>query len=888
MKNKDNSVSNSNAKKLNRKERRALKRKGETTASKVLRRFFVTIGTSALVCTGLGLCVAGGVYFHYKDDISHHIQEAYKKVENVNVNTFNHSYSTKVLDKDGKVLQEFKTNNYNYQPYKDINKKVFDALISVEDNRYYNHKALDFKGLMRAGVVTLTTGHMQGGSTITQQLAKNVYLTMDRTMWRKLEEAVIAEELEKKFSKEDILEFYVNNVNYGNGCYSIESASHYYFGKETEDLNVAEIAMLVGIPNNPSLFNPVTNFKNALNRKDKILKDMFNSKKLTEEEYNKAKAVDIKLDIHPTKINNEIKNSAVNYAIQHSVEEMMKHNGFQFKYKFDTEEERNKYFELYNEEYAKNRDELIFGGYTINTTIDKSLQDKLQKTVDKRLSGYTAKNPKTGLYKKQSSATVMDNETGNIVAIVGGRDEDGNTFNRAVMGARQPGSSAKPLLSYLPAFERGYSPDDYMEDRAISNGPKNWYRYYKGDVSLRYATEISINTIPYRLTAEVGTDNAMQYLANMHFKYLTPSDSKYPIVAVGGWSRGTTTLEMTSAFATIARNGEYIEPSNVASIEERGTDKVIYKNKHLKTRIYDAGASYLMTDTLKGVLDSSEGTGKSAKLRNFKYQAGKTGTTDASRDAWFIGYTPYYSMSVWTGDDIPAPQSMSSTTVSGMIWRDFMEYLHEGKKEVDFKKPDTVYRDSRGALRTKLEPKDKLLKERANLEETRKFEENKAQQKRLGESEYRIKYGLSDEEEKSRETIAENSLKQMNNFNLDSLNKQEDLNKLIEQTKRSIDDVKRKSAKSKYQSEYEAQFDRLNSRLYQLKEQERLKQEKIQQEQFEKERQKRLEQEKLEQAQLEQQIKDEQNKELQNLEKEKLNNEENNPNNNSENSNLVN
>lgn len=819
--------------------------------------------------TGIVLSVIGTsyVYCKCKDDISFYIKRGYEKVENIDKSTFNSRHPSRLLDKNGNVLKEFKTVEYDYQDYDEINKKVFKAVVAIEDVRFYEHNGIDIKGLMRAFYSTVVKGQTQGGSTITQQLSKNIFLTFDKTIWRKLEEAVIAQELEKKYSKEEILEFYVNNINYANGCYSIESASKYYFNKETEELNLAEIALLVGIPNNPTVYNPVTHIDRALNRKNIVLKRMFNAGYISEEELNKELKRKIELDIRKVNFDNSLDNNyALNYAVQKATENLMRCDGFQFKYSFSNDKERIKYFELYNESYAESRQELVNGGYKIETSIDMKLQSKLQSIIDNKFKSYTKKQ-KNGLYMKQASATMIDNKTGNVVAIVGGRSQENkkNTYNRAALGARQPGSTIKPLVDYTPAFENGYIPENKMEDRKINNGPKNWYGGYKGFVSLRYATEISINTVAYRLANEVGLENACQYLSNMNFKYITSNDKESSVISIGGFERGATTTEMASGYSTLAKNGEFIEPTNIERMTKIGNNEVIYENKHSKKRIYDAGASYLMTDVLKGVNSKAYGTGYRYRLRNYKYQAGKSGTTNNGNDYWFCGYTPLYSMSVWAGDDIPSAQDASVGYATGYIWRDMMEYIHKGKEVKDFEKPKSVYKDRYGALRAEISNDNDLIKKRRESEETRKKQELVEQKNRLNDLAYRIVYGLSLEEEEERELKAQNSLNILEMYNFSDLSQLNEVNQLLLETYNTIKDVKRNSIYDNYINQYKLYKNKMESIKYDLIERKRIEQERLKQE--------RLEQQRIEQERLKQKL-EEERIERERLEKEKLEQEE--------------
>lgn len=800
-------------------------KKKKEKRNKIFKKFIITMSGLVISLSVIGLGVTFFIYNELKYDISKYIQQGYDKVASIDNTTFNNRIPTQILDKDGNLIKEFKTVVYDYQTYDEINKSVFDAFIAVEDVRFYEHQGIDLKGTLRAIYSTLIKQDVQGGSTITQQLAKNIFLSMDKTIWRKLEEAVIAQELEKKYSKKQILEFYVNNINFANGCYSIESASEYYFNKETEELSLSEIAFLVGIPNNPTLYNPLKNMDNALKRRDKVLNNMYEANMISEAQLESEKAKEIVLNVQKVELDNSLgDNYALNYAVQKATETLMTENGFHFKYSFATEEERDEYFKLYNEMYAECRQELIDGGYKVETSIDMELQNKLQSILDNKLKSFKQINKENDLYMKQGSATVIDNKTGNVVAIVGGRTQDGNTYNRAVLGARQPGSAIKPFVSYLPAFEQGYVPDDVYEDKAIEKGPSNWYSGYKGLLTLRYATEISTNTIPFRLTKEVGTKNAIEYLEKMKFKYLTPNDSLSPIISIGGFERGVTSTEMASAFSTLARNGEFIEPTNIEKITKIGTDELIYSNDHKKVRIYDEGASYLMTDTLKGVLSQEHGTGHNYQLSNYPYQAGKTGTTNNSKDFWFCGYTPYYSMSVWVGDDIPKSQSSGAKKAPGYIWQDMMEYLHQGKEVIDFEKPDSIYTDEKGVLRAKLNNDTYLIKEREEIEEKRKLDEIQEQKDRLLEEEYRIVYGLTEEEENERERLAKEKLQELANYNFYDLSQVGELDNLLDTTKIAIDKVKRKSV-SDYLNEqynsYKSNFEFIQSEL-ERQEQEKL------------------------------------------------------------------
>ncbi len=757
-------------------------------------------GMLILVFIFIGMIACTYIYDKIKDDMSASIQRGYDIVAEIDNTDFNTRYPTVLYDKDGNVLKEFQTTDYIYGKYEEMNPYVFEALIAIEDKRFYQHHGFDLKGFVRGIYSTVVLGDTQGGSTITQQLVKNIYLTMESTVWRKITEAVIAQEMEKIYTKEQILEFYTNNVNYGNGCYSFASASEYYFQKPSTELSVAEIALITAIPNNPSRYNPLTHLDNALERKNLILSEMFNMGMLSEEEYNIEKNREIHLNKKEVHLNNDVADYAQSYAVHKAVEEIMKINGFQFIYDFSSDEERSDYWELYTEEYGNARAEFVSGGYEVYTCIDMDLQNKLQEIVNQQMSSYKDINEESGLYEKQASATVIDNETGMVLAMCGGRTQENvvNSYNRAYLSARQPGSAIKPLIVYTPAWETGLLPSDTMVDEPIPNGPKNAGGGYSGLVTLRYAVEKSINTIAYNLCEMIGPETGIEKLTEMHFRYLTPSDKDYPIIAVGGFAYGTNTLEMSSAYSALERNGKYIEPTNIYRIVKKSNQKLIYENKMNAVQVYDEGASYLMTDTMKGVLTS--GTATRYRL-NYPYAAAKTGTTNESKDVWICGYTPYYAMSVWVGNDNPKAQS--SIRAQGYIFQNMMNYLNSGKEVIDFEVPECVHITEDGIISYTLEEKENIRSERVSEENNRKNNEIQKQNTRLSDLSYKLEYGLSDEEENARELAANNLLNQLRYFELTSVNQFIEIGNLMSDTYDAISQIKNASVYEQYMEEYD-------------------------------------------------------------------------------------
>lgn len=732
----------------------------------------------------LGAATLGYASIKYGDEIKVAINDANEIVETINKTVFNTRKPTQFYDANGKLLKEFKSNTYYYTKEADLNPYIVEAVTSIEDERFYEHDGIDYKGIARSVWVYIKSqgGTLQGGSTITQQLARNVFLTLDVTMWRKLEEAVIAQKLEERYSKSEILEFYVNNVNYGNGCYSIESASQYYFQKNNKELDISQIALLAAIPNNPSIFDPIRKMDNALKRRNVVLDKMLSLGKISQDEFTSANAKVIKLNVKPY-VQSEPMNYDVQYAVHNATLKLMEQDGFVPKYYFDNDKASNAYFNEYEEKYKVKEKQLLAGRYRIDTSIDSAKQQNLQRVVDNHLEKYTDTDNVTGLYQKQGASVTIDNSTGEVVAIVGGRSQKGNTFNRAFLGVRQPGSAIKPLLAYTPAFEKGYIPASEYVDEEINNGPANSHRDYKGSVSLKYAVETSINTIPVRLVDEMGVKSSLKYLQNMQFKYITPED-KSSRVAIGGFTKGVTAVEMASGFSTLSRNGTFISPTNVRKITNTVINEVLFENKHEQIKVYDSGASYLMSDTLKGVISKDYGTGSGLSLNNYPFTAGKTGTTDDSKDCWFVGYTPYYTTSVWVGNDIPVEQDMTGKSGPGFIWKEYMEYLHQNLTQKDFISPDTVINKNgvlMNTIYTKLHPNGSNL-----------MTENSVKSKEVTKDDTSAEDELKVAKEKEYEKSASDAIGVLESFNYADESQTAKVDKLIETANSSLARVKDK------------------------------------------------------------------------------------------------
>lgn len=634
------------------------------------------------------LVVAAVAYYYaggYAAKVSAMKTEAVSMVSHSSKDTFRKSQTSIAYDINGKTLSVLKgEKDVYYIEYEDIPIYVKQAIISTEDKRFYKHKGIDYRGIMRAVVAMIQDGEVtQGGSTITQQLARTVFLSNERTWERKIEEMYIAVELEKKYSKEEILEFYLNNVYFANGYYGIEAAAQGYFGTDVSHLSLSQMIYLCAIPNNPTLYNPLTHADKTQARRDRILKSMLEDQVISESSYQTAVAEQIKTT-EPEEIKN---NYAETYTYYCATRALMELEGFEFQTVFSDDEEKTAYDREYQSLYDTCNKKLFTGGYRIYTSLDLDAQSQLQTSVDEVLAGFGEKSDE-GIYELQGAAVCIDNTTGMVRAIIGGRSQDdveGYTLNRAFQSFRQPGSAIKPLIVYTPALERGYTPDTTVVDEPIADGPVNGDGTYSGAMSLRQAVARSKNTIAWKIFEELTPEVGISYLEAMGFSNLDANDKRLP-ASIGGFTNGVSPLEMAKGYATIKNDGGYRNPTCIMKITD-ADGEVIYQADQTASVIYKENACRQMTDMLQTVITSGTGRGYSLGMMPC---AGKTGTTNDNKDGWFVGYTPYYTTSVWVGYDIPKEvPGLGGGTYPGKIWHSFMSWLHDGLEPVDFIHPMT-------------------------------------------------------------------------------------------------------------------------------------------------------------------------------------------------------
>lgn len=678
----------------------------------------------------LAIVVIGGVliYMKYGKKLIAMESDAKKIVSKSTMETFRQNETSIIYDANGNIMSKLKgEKDVYYIKYSDIPQVAVDAITSIEDKNFFKHKGYDLKAIIRAGFAYIKNKGVitQGGSTITQQLARNIFLSFEESWQRKAREIFIAIELEKKYTKKEIMEFYLNNIYFANGYYGIQSASLGYFGKGVNSLSLSQITFLLSIPNSPTRYNPYENIEGTLARRDRILDQMVLDGKITEAQASKAKSEEIKLKAPKV----EKSSYALTFALDRAVKALMKSEGFNFRYSFNSDEERKAYNENYSEVYSSCQTRLYSGGYRIYTSIDPEKQKLLQDTVDGGLSVSSEKS-KSGIYSLQGAAVTIDNSSGRVVAIVGGRSQKlkGSTLNRAYQSFRQPGSTIKPLIVYTPAFEQGYTPESMVKDEKIEGGPVNADGVFSGNMTVLDALAKSKNTVAWKLFTEISPAIGIGKLLDMGFSAIADTDY-YPSAALGGFTKGVNAVEMASAYAAIENGGEFREPTCIMKMTDSSGNDIVadgFYQKGTSKYIYDENACKMMITCMEAVM--TKGTGVGGKLATMPC-AGKTGTTNDSKDLWFVGFTKYYTTSVWVGYDIPRSLAGLAYTATPLgIWKTYMDSINNGlpvAKLDDYK--ITVAPTKEDTEETEEETKEEQQEEeeKAKEEEDKKLEEEK-------------------------------------------------------------------------------------------------------------------------------------------------------------------
>lgn len=651
-----------------------------------LRRIRLFIALCLVVFAGLG--------FGY-------IFAAYQSLPAVG-NNMRPAVSSQVFDSHGRLITTLHSDQ-NRLPI-DINKvpqNLQNAFIAAEDNRFYEHIGIDPIGIFRAIFANLTNrGIAQGGSTITQQLAKNAFLSQEQTLKRKIQEAMLALEIEHKYSKKEILEMYMNQIYFGQGAYGIQTAAKTYFNKDVNELTLTQCAMLAGLPKSPNYYSPFNNLNEAKKLKNVVLDQMVKYGYVSAAEAEDAKNQDLGLSkSHQSKEADEYA-SFIDYVSQQVAK----------KYGDDA---------LYKE------------GLKIYTTMDVDKQHAAVRAMRNLPNNYTDEN---GLTQPQAAIVSIDPKTGHILAMVGGRGQD--SFNRASMAVRQPGSAFKPFV-YLTALQHDMTPDTTMNDQPVTYGswsPKNAGGSYSGTMTLSDALAHSVNTIAVQLADQVGTKNIIANAKKMGITTLDAKDDNLAM-ALGGLTKGVTPLEMASAYGTFANKGVHVKPTAIVKILDRNgnvlEDASTLEKEETKTRVMSEREAYEMTTMLEGVID--HGTGTAAAIG--RPAAGKTGTTDDNKDAWFVGYTPDIVTAVWIGDDTGSHSlgEIYGGTIPAEIWKDYMSSATSDESGGDFSAPSGMERrkettsSSSSSNSVRSDDREEPKKKSATTEKTTTKEKSKQQ-----------------------------------------------------------------------------------------------------------------------------------------------------------------
>ncbi|CAG7648401.1 PBP1A family penicillin-binding protein [Paenibacillus allorhizosphaerae] len=624
------------------------RKKKKITAGKVFAWAFVSAAVAAICAMGvyIFIIINGG------------------RILTQNIDKLDLDEASLIYDVSGKEVAVLAAENRESVTAAEIPKKLRDAFIATEDKRFEEHAGIDFLGIGRALVKDVVARSMvEGGSTITQQLAKNVFLSADKTFFRKATEMSIAVALEERYSKDDILEKYLNRIFFGNRAYGVKAASKKYFGiSDLNQLKLWQMATLAAIPKAPSTYNPISNPEKSKDRRGVVLKLMADQGYITEAERAEAAAVDYVPQQGATKDQYQ---TYVDYVLR---------------------EAQNK--------YNIEEDDLMRGGYKIYTSLNPDAQKIMEQTyANDKL--FQKDGPEQ---KMQSSMVILDNKDGGIVAMIGGRDYVARGLNRAVQQPRQPGSSFKTIVAYAPALESGnYTPYSMLPDEQKSyNGysPRNYDGVYRGQVSMFEAVKKSINAPAVALLNEIGVNKGIAFLKKLGIE-LDKNDNNLAI-ALGGLTKGVTTLQMAQAYSAFPNNGNMNEAHAISKIENSdGSLRAAFKSD--KKSVMSAKTAWYMTQLLQGVVEPG-GTGTAAKFD--RPVAGKTGSTQLdikglekyNRDLWFVGYTPEWTAAVWMGFDKTDSKHYVSMSSGGaaVIFKEVMQKALAKTPMTAFVKPDGV------------------------------------------------------------------------------------------------------------------------------------------------------------------------------------------------------
>lgn len=564
-----------------------------------------------------------------------------------------------VTDRQGSQIAEFQPEeNRRYVSLSHFPEHARAAFIATEDQNYYEHQGIDPLGVVRAFISNASSGSIEeGASTITQQATRNMYFSHQQTYERKVAEVLFAYQLEQTYTKNEILEMYMNTIYFGEGIYGFETASRSYFGKPSSDLSLAQAAFLAAIPANPSYYHPVDHPDRTRERQQWILEKMKETEAITAEEKLQAAQETVSVDLQKSKAN-----PYPDYTdyVKHEFRQLVAQNeGWTEQINQAAESEK----EALSEELDTRTEQLLQSGITIHTAMDSDLQTML---TEESRSYWQQRNI-------EGAAVIADHKAGAITAISGGADYQEYEFNRAFQAYRQPGSVWKPLLVYGPYLEeKQRSINDLVSTEkycAASYCPANESGTTKDRVTIEHALAFSYNTSALRLMHQNGLDASFQYLEKFEWSKLTPGDRQYA-AALGGIEYGVSPVELTSAYTVFSSGGTYEPPRAITSVTD-ADGEILFEWETKETVVWSKETNDQMREALRTTVLS----GTASTLKEVGDVSGKTGTSNNTKDSWFAGYDSRYTMGVWHGYDDPRPLNPEDSALT--FWKTMYPLLYE-------------------------------------------------------------------------------------------------------------------------------------------------------------------------------------------------------------------
>jgi penicillin-binding protein 1A len=572
--------------------------------------------------------------------------------------TYKPKSATRLYADDGTLFAELFVEKRIPIPTSEMPRQLRLAFVAIEDVRFYNHVGIDVRGILRAAYRNvMRQSFSEGASTITQQLARNLFLTPTKSFKRKIEEAILAVNIERTYSKDEILSMYLNLIYLGEGAYGVEAASYTYFHKKARDLSLQEAATLASLTKAPSRSSPFKNVSKSMERRNLVMRKMYEAGFINKDEYVKAAMSPLALAPFRT------------YA---------RKNGFFIEYVKQTLEEHN-----------SNKDEIYIQGLNIKTSLSLQMTEFADTAIQKGLVSYRERHPKASELP-EVALVAIEVKTGEIKVLIGGKDFATSPYNRMTQAKRQPGSAFKPII-YLAGLEEGLKPSSILRDAPVSFtnpwskqvwSPHNYNNEYHGDVTMRRALELSLNTATVRLLEKIGVESVIDLAKRLHI-----SSNFEPNLSLALGSTEVMPLELALAYATVARGGYYLPPKAVRAISTIEGEELHMGQPVEPEQVVDPEQVSMLIDMMKGVV--KQGTAAKAARMPY-YLAGKTGTTNDFRDAWFIGFSPNLLCAVWVGYDKETHLAgrESGATAALPIWIDFMSKALTFYPNEDFSQPE--------------------------------------------------------------------------------------------------------------------------------------------------------------------------------------------------------